>query len=159
MDLQEVPSPPFLAGTQAGVSCPSSTWAGVSVELVDGCWLEFALAPMSGPLEAPTWWEGVWPIVGIPRGFSGALPSPSPVPGFCPPEVSAPVFSDCQSSPPLGCAAIINSQVPALLSFPQPHRGEGCWHGPCWSASQGSGDPPVGAPSPLPSDRAQSGRR
>lgn len=111
MKPQKVRSPPLPSGDEA--LCPVPAAPGqVHPHAVGG---RLPAEPCTGSDEwlleplPPTWWEGVWPVAGIPRGFlSGALPSPVPQPL---PSLSVP-------SPPLGCAAVNNSQGP-LRSFPQ----------------------------------------
>lgn len=142
------PQPPFSCGDEASVLSQQHLGRSIRVESVDGCWLSSALAPMSGPWRPPTWWEGVWPVVGIPRGFlSGALPSPSPVPWFLPSWKSVLRFSRLSVlSPPLGCAAINNSQVPApLLPAALTEERAAVGVAPCWSVRD-PGDSPDRAP-------------
>lgn len=155
MKPQKVPSSPFLPGTRPGVLSQQHLGRCIRVQSVDGRWLSPALALMSGswsPFPA-TRWEGVWSIAGIPRGFlSGALPSPSPVPRPLPSWKSLLPFSHLSVlSPPLGCAAINNSQVPPPL-LPAALTEERAVVGvaPCWSVR----DPQWG-PSPRPVTRPQ----
>lgn len=157
MQPQKVPSPPFLPGTRPCVLSQQHLGRCIRMQSVDGCWLNPALALMSGSWSLPphTWWEGVGSIAGIPRGFlSGALPSPSLVPQPLPSWKSLLPFSHLSVlSPPLGCAAINNSRPPSPPSHSS--NGEGCgWRG-CMLECQGSGGFPQWGPSPRPVTQPQ----
>ena len=159
MKPQKVPSPPFLPGTRPCVLSQQHLGRCIRIQSVDGCWLSPALALMSGSWSPfpPTWWEGVWSIAGIPRGFlSGALPSPSLVPQPLPSWKSLLLFSHLSVlSPLLGCAAINNSQGPPPL-LPTALTEERAVVGvaPCWSVRDRGGFPQWG-PSPCPVTRPQ----
>ncbi|XP_055264584.1 uncharacterized protein LOC129544724 [Moschus berezovskii] len=148
------PQPPVSSGTRPGVPSQPHLGRSIHMQSVDGCWLSSALVLMSGSWSPSQ--EGVWSVVGIPRGFlSGALPSPSPVPRFLSCWKALLQFSHLSAlSPPLGCAAINNSQVPPPrlpAALTEERAVVGGWRGSMLEC-QGSGElPPVG-PLTSPSD-------